>query len=550
MSVFNLITDKSQIESANGGVANFAYEQVTSTRNVQGASFPNGSQFYKWQVGGLRWWLPSKSYFRLRGKLTAPGDVALALAADVAPSMNPVASLFQSVEFRIANKTVERISDYVSEVDTLQKRQSRSRGLMQSIDDSACMMDPMMVKRQALVTSDAPSQIGYGTDSCGRDAIAMLAINPGAAPTVVVAVVAGPPITVTLTFANITADQLASAFVVGETLLLDSSAGNDGIFRKLKILSIVALVVTCDPQGQTIVALAPAAPALPRLLKPRLGGAGTVQRQETSFELIWQPSMGIFNVGHALPAGRYEMVMNPHNSAIYQKKFIQSLVADRVPGVDFSLVVDDMFFYAATVEGPRADDVSYLLDLECVRCQTQNIQNATNFQQENFDVSPSSFGLTVAFQSQSAGESSLFPGSFFKGVNESESALTRMYVNYAGQSRPSPDADPQYDTSTTVLSKDYTTQRYIESMIHTGAYFDGGGGETIQEWRKRGPYYYFAWPKDGSDRSTRVNVHFGHGDIAAADSTLLRILLFDHYKQAVRVRVEGGQVVAIQSELA
>ena len=76
--------------------------------------------------------------------------------------------------------------------------------------------------------------------------------------------------------------------------------------------------------------------------------------------------------------------------------------------------------------------------------------------------------------------------------------------------------------------------------------FDTGGGEDIQTFHDRGAYYYFAWPRDGTDRSTRVTVHQQFN--ATTDTKHLRLLLFSHSKQVARVRVQDGRVVDVQLE--
>jgi hypothetical protein len=103
------------------------------------------------------------------------------------------------------------------------------------------------------------------------------------------------------------------------------------------------------------------------------------------------------------------------------------------------------------------------------------------------------------------------------------------------------DADPEF-----TASKDYTTQRYAESQIYSGAMFDTGGAEDIYTYHNRGSYYYFAWPRDGTDRSTRVQVHSQFTD--NADVNNMRILLFSHSKQVARVRVQDGMVTDVQLE--
>jgi hypothetical protein len=262
----------------------------------------------------------------------------------------------------------------------------------------------------------------------------------------------------------------------------------------------------------------------------------------------------MFKIHHALPSGRYELVLNPQTSTSFQKRAIESILGltsknPTLPGggaQDFKVNVENMYLYTATVEGQRADDITYLLDLEQTRCQSEKIDN-TNFQQKNFDVSPSTYALTAAYQDLRAGENTAISASKFKCYDAAavpstsqELKLNRFFIQYAGQNLPAPDADPEFKAD-----RDYTTQRYTESLVYSGSYYDTGGSEKIEEWQDRGAYYHFAWPRDGTDRSTRVNVH---QQFDAADVANMRLLLFDHSKQVARVRIQDGRVVDVQVE--
>ena len=119
-----------------------------------------------------------------------------------------------------------------------------------------------------------------------------------------------------------------------------------------------------------------------------------------------------------------------------------------------------------------------------------------------------------------------------------KNVIERFLIQYAGQSLPTPDADPNFTTTA-----DYTTQRYVESQMYNGAYYDSGGAETLQEYHNRGSYYYFSWPRDGTDRSTRVRVNQQFNN--AADVANLRVLLFDHSKAVARIRIQSGQVIDV-----
>ena len=134
-------------------------------------------------------------------------------------------------------------------------------------------------------------------------------------------------------------------------------------------------------------------------------------------------------------------------------------------------------------------------------------------------------------------ESSKFKSYDNSGNVDEELGLRRFYVNYAGQSKPSPDADPKFETKNTG-NVDNTTQRYLETQLNSGNYFSEGGAETIEDYHQRGSYYHLLFPKDATDNSTRVNIkqQFSRG------VSNMRALLFSHYRQTARIVIAEGQV--------
>ena len=268
-------------------------------------------------------------------------------------------------------------------------------------------------------------------------------------------------------------------------------------------------------------------------------------RKLSDFELCWQPPLSLFKVVHALPAGKYEMVLNPQSSSVYQKSAIESYAASKTAGTDFKFEITDMYFYVNTIEGNRCDDLTYLLDLESTRAQAEDISSAS-FGQRNFDVSPSTYALTTAFQDLRCQSDTRFAQTRLRsydatGYIETGLSLNRFYISYDGQQLPSPDASPQFTNAV-----DFTNQRYIETQMYTGAFYDTGGAETIGEWHERGAYYYFSWPRDGMSRATRVNVHTGFA--SGTDISNTRLLLFDHSRQVAKIQIVDGRVVDVMCE--
>ena len=524
-SIFDLKTNVGELSSANQATSRMSYEQHPPTRDVTLANFPNGAIHFRFETSGQKWWIPSRTYIRMRATLTKEDGTILELSDDVAPNMGLCANLYQSAEFRIADKTVSRVSDYMAQVDALDTRISKSKSWINSVGYATNWLQDKQNTRLNQVSRD-----GQDVNSKTLSSVSRLGLGYGAASTYEI-------LTDSIDLLAAGANLVVGSFVVGDIFKIVGGAGD--------LTEYVIRAVTLDTVAQQTYVIDIGA-------EPRAAANGNFSRVRTNnpsrrvgqFEMTWQPPLSIFKIPTAVPSGRYELVLNPQTSSQYRKRAIESLLADKTPGAgnDYDFQITDMYLYVATVDGTRADDLTYLLDLEEIRCQVDSADvGGAGFFQKNFDVSPSTFALTTAFQDTRAGSLTQYSASKFKinSTAQDELKLNRMFISYAGQQKPSPDADPEFN-----INDDRTIQRYLESQIQTGAYFDCGGAEDIEEYHNRGSYYYFAWPRDGTDRSTRVQVHYGFSG-AVANS---RVLLFDHAKKTARIEVKDGRVINVQVE--
>ena len=550
-SIFDLKTNVSELSSANEGTSRMEYDQHPPTRDVTTTNFPNGAIHFRFQTSGQKWWMPSKSYIRMRAKLTDGAGVPLTTAQNIGPNMSLMANLFQSAEMRINDKVVSRIADFMPQVDALEQRLTKSSSWLDSVGEATNWWQSSAGLRIAEVSSDG---------QIVKDTVAITTPDTTTIDTAIGTYTAATTVaydagTGVITFA-VAAPNSDTVWQVGDFIILTTGTIGDGTLNvKAEVLTAPAnltLTVRADWPADI------AANADIRFSRIRPGtSTAPASRRVSTFEMTWTPPLSLFKIGHALPSGKYELVLNPQTSNSYQRRAIESTGADKIPWTTsnnnaFRFSVQDMYLYINTVEGPRADDITYLVDLEQTRCQSDKI-DSSSFQQKNFDVSPSTYALTVAYQDLRAGNDTRFSPSKFKswtagGNSGEELKLNRFFVNYAGQNLPAPDADPSFIPQTGVdpaQGVDYTTQRYTESAIYSGAYFDTGGAETIEDYHDRGAYYYQSWPRDGTDRSTRVNVH---QQFNSADVVNMRCLLFDHSKQVARVRVQDGRVVDVQLE--
>jgi hypothetical protein len=452
--------------------------------------------------------------------------------------MNLASLLFQSAELRLQGKTICRTNDFLTQVDTLEHRLSKSKSWFDSVGAASNFWQADLDSRIKQVSSDGVEE--YKDIAIDKTRVANnVGVFPFAADSKI-AVAADTGLVTFATAGDVAIVGLGVVFLPGDVITIPVSPTR---IAQLRIAHVEATRVTVDFAS------------LPDALASANYPWTLTRRQEIAsrrldaFEVAWQPlSLSVFKLPHALPVGDYELVLNSQTANAFRQRAVQSLGADVVgaaPGVagaNFQFGVEQIYLYVATFESQRVDNLTYYLDLQNTRCQSDDVAG-TGLQQKQFDVSPSAYALTVAYQAGEAGggTETRLSASQFKLRNAGETKLNRFFIQYNGVSRPAPDADPQYKL---VGQEDYMVQRYIEDQIHSGGYFDTGGTETIEEWLERGLYLHFKWPKDGSSQSTRVSVHYSFGVPPAANS---RVLLFDHYYSYVTVQIKDGRVQMVES---
>jgi hypothetical protein len=537
MSVATLPTEFSQLKSANKGVARANFQQVSSTRDATGTNFPNGAIEYKFSTSGSRWWVPEETYLRIRVKLTDSAGNRLTTGHGVAPNLNMMNNLFQSAEFQINNKTVSRISDFMGQIGMIETRLGKSKAWRDGVGSSLGMLSPDLNKRLAEVSSD-----GKYVDEVGVGSFVSTQADLKYANNNTVAYNAN---TRTITFAaGGGADPTTNGrWEVGDVFTFTAGAGAGSVNIPVRVVAVTDLTLVVEA-GMTVDVGA------------GLVGTNTFTRTRSSiitasrndvigaseFELIWTPPLSIFKLTHALPAGAdFSLILNPQPSSVYKALAVETLVS-RTADTDFKFEVQNMYLYVKTIEGERVENLTYLLDLEPTRCISDKITSA-NMNQRQFDVPPSTYALTVAYQDEKASSgNTTFSPSRFKVDADLQNTLTRFYIQYAGLQLPQPDADPKYGAGVVQLQ-----QRYAESMLNSGAYFDPISGETFKEWLDLGLFLHFTFPKDGTDQSTRciVDQQFSSGGITAG-----RILLFAHYREVGVIKIENSRVVDVSVQMA
>ena len=522
MSLFNLPTTTEELKGANDGISEVQYMQVSADKPIKGDDFSGGKIDFRFEISGDKWWVPSKSYIYMDVSITKPnGTDQLEVADNIAANQGLCPNLFSSAEFIINGTTICSVTDNLAQCEALEHRMMKSHSLTKTLSKSTNFWDRRYGDRQADVCKDG-AQLG---NKRVENIATRAELGYNAADTIEYKAATG-----NVTFAAGGAAALPDA----RTIFKEGDIINIGGQLKTVLSITNATTVVCNIIAGDIGA---ANVAFSRI---RQGNEDAREVKQT--ELCWQPlSLGIFKIDHALPCGSYTLRLTPHPSSVYKLRAVESKFGNsKTPGAggNYNFNVNHMYFYCHTLKGDRVDNKNYLIDLENINCQRTAISSAT-FEQNDFTIEPSTYGIACAYQHASAGNDTRFSASKFKALNNEELNLKRFFIQYDGQKYPQIDADNEFKAGV-----DRTVQRYYETMHYNGAAHDVGGCEDIQTYHDNGQYFYFAVPKDGASRATRLNVHQNF----SALTTNPNLLVFSYYRSVCQVQIEDGRILSVQIE--
>lgn len=534
-SVFDLAQSAQELPSLNHGMAKLTYNQIAPMRTIVGDAFPNGKIIFKWDTSGNLWWIPVKSYLRMRLEITKAGGAPLDATDDIAVNMGGMSNLWQKASVLMNKKTVSAVNQFFPQTEMLAKRLDKSGKWMNSVGEDLEYLSPYYKDRHSAIINDGvydyheneakssksaiPMAITANTLDAGFLAVATLDITA-----VGVGTFAAGGTTTLLDVGDVIAPNTVGAYVLGERYQVTEIV--DGVdFHVIRLDAPIAARGAQVVAGFTI--------------EKKKYQPSNRAKLRSGVELIWRPScLGLFNVTHGIPSSQFELRLEPESVNVYKKKLVQSLLADKAPGAgnDYDINVVDMYLYTAVVEGPAVDNLSYFMSLDNIRCQVENIV-AGGFQTKVFVVNQNANALTVAFQHQDLSVTNHADSILKTESPNTEDALSgelllnRFQITFDGETKPDEQADPEYKSP-----DGYFMNRYAENQLYSGGYFDPYAGESFNEWVERGPYFYFPYPRDGNAKSENVTVKYGFS------SQLLNanVLLFDHSPSMVSVNIENG----------
>ena len=134
-SIFKLAGSVEELGPINNGILRPQYREVSCQKAVQGDAFPSGQQEYRFNCSGATHWVPSKTYMVFDVTLSKPDGSHITANSGIAPNMGLLANLYSSIEMRMGGKVVQRVSQYLPQVDALLHRSSKSKTWLEQIGE-------------------------------------------------------------------------------------------------------------------------------------------------------------------------------------------------------------------------------------------------------------------------------------------------------------------------------------------------------------------------------------------------------------------------------
>ena len=286
-----------------------------------------------------------------------------------------------------------------------------------------------------------------------------------------------------------------------------------------------------------------------------------IAKNKSKFDVCWKPTcLSIFNYPGAIPGGcKFELELQ----ALAQKYVglavetpfgVEKIgrTGTSINNVDFQLLVKRVRLYICQVQGPIAgqQEYSYYINLNEIRAHQQKITSGS-LTQTTLDVMPSSYALALAFQdnrAQNDGNTDLSITKF--KVNDSEElALTRYSIRFAGISLPQPDAELKFSSS-----EEFLNNQYIRNAIYLNQYYKPSGGESLQQWKERGIYFYHPFVRSAGNRESRCYVITQFNQDASAGNILsntgldnLNAFIFEFYRAFALIKMKNGFVYDVNT---
>lgn len=512
------------------------YVAYSCTRTPTAENFASGGvQEFPFSVGPPYAWCPKKSYFRFQISLVtdAAGSVIPLKPSDLtAFADNVCGNLYDNVYLKAGSSSISSCTQFPYQCSALKARIENSLPFLKSMGSSVAANEASLQKRILACTRwnmDVASQTGIGAYD-DRDVYRPYAgIHTNVTPANFAAS------TVVMTTGGVVTGTSAD-FAQGMPLGGNNTGGQVLPGDILVVSGVPYTVQTFTDATHFVVSERPSV-AIAATADWFIVRSDTIRSPQASNSImvLWQPPLGIMDYTDYIGSGDFSFIMNPN--ANFQLMGVETKNPNWSAVRNFKLNINEvqLMVYQQKMSIPQGIS-NYFLD-EYVMDAKPYSPNLT------FNVSEATRAIVIFLQDNRAGTDPLTPPSMFKTRDNSDLNLKSIQVQYANVSKPSTPYQSNYlpAVAADTTSLNQLQQRYHDSLFESGIDVDAVGCESFADWMRRGPFYYFSFDRDMSNKATVVQVSLQF----TGNPTECRVFCCAIKRRTVQIETADGRIKSL-----
>lgn len=184
-----------------------------------------------------------------------------------------------------------------------------------------------------------------------------------------------------------------------------------------------------------------------------------------------------------------------------QTPWLTTSVDRKDPGYFISVACTSIHLEAAMATGPVLTDSTFVLQFDQTTPHFLPLTGSSTTQSLIFDVDPMANHFMFGFRETNVdGDPCMQQGHLVCPANV-ERDLTQYYISFDMKTRPT-----NFATDIDLTSARGAVNEMVRSQINNMTLY-ANTPETLRSWLKKGPYYAYDWPRDGTSNATRFQLN-------------------------------------------
>lgn len=205
------------------------------------------------------------------------------------------------------------------------------------------------------------------------------------------------------------------------------------------------------------------------------------------------------------------------------------------PGCFVSVQIVSMHLEAAMVTGPVQNDSAFVLQFDQLTPQLIQLGDSTA-QNIIFDVDPFANFFMFGFRQTDTNKDVCLQEGHLVCPGNTERDLKEYYINFDMKTRP-----VNFATEINLYNIRGATNELIRTQMNQMTLYSAVP-ETIRTWLKKGPFYAYDWPRDGTANATRfqINLTFHDKTNKYMEGSMGPHGMFENERPLVHCQLEHG----------